>query len=113
MAESESVSLKFTIQRLGKLTESAAVVEDDNRPGLPSYASLEVMASDNVLHEEVDEPALLGLLEALDPGDEFAVDEQAFLTGDGVDAHKRVDGVNGVLAHQTSGRTSVVDHFGG
>ena len=94
-------------------TECAAVVEDDDRPGLPSHASLEVMASDDVLHEEVDEPALLRLLETLDPGDEFAVDEEALLAGNGVDADKRVSGVNRVLTNQAAGGTSVVDHFGG
>ena len=44
------------------------------------------MACDDVVHEEFSEPALFGLLETLDLGDEFAVDEEAFLARHGVDS---------------------------
>jgi hypothetical protein len=71
------------------------------------------MAGHEVLHEEVDEVALLGFLEALDAGDELAVDEEAFLACDGVDADEGVDGVDGVFADEAAGEPGVVDHFGG
>ena len=69
------------------------------------------MPSDDVLHEEIQQPTLLGLLQTGDLGDELAVDEQAFLARDGVDAHQRVDGVDGLFAHQATSQTRMVDHF--
>lgn len=71
------------------------------------------MAGDYVLHEEVEHPAGLGLLHALDFGDELLVDEEAFLAGDGVDADERVQGVDGVLADEAADQAGVVDHLGG
>lgn len=97
----------------GRLTDSLAIIKNNDRLRLPAHAGLEIMAGDDVLHEEVDEVALLWFLEALDAGDELAVDEEAFLAGDGVDADERVDGVDGVLADEAAGEPGVVDHFGG
>lgn len=96
-----------------ELTDRAAIIENDDGLGLPAHAGLEVVAGHDVLHEEIEEVALLGLLEALDAGDELAVDEEAFFTGDGVDAHERMDGVDGVFADEAAQQPGVVDHFGG
>lgn len=54
-----------------------------------------------MLHEEIHEPALLGLLQAVDLRDEFAVDEEAFLTRDRVHPDQRMHGVDWVLADET------------
>lgn len=69
------------------------------------------MASGNVVHEKIKQPLLLGHLHALDPGDEFAVEEQTLLAGHGVHADERVDGVDGVFADKTASQAGVVDHL--
>ncbi|GMF69911.1 unnamed protein product [Aspergillus oryzae] len=80
-----------------------AVIEDNDGLWLPSYSGLEVVARDDVVHEEFGEPALFGLLETLDLGDEFAVDEEAFLARYGVDPDQWVDGIHGIFADETVG----------
>lgn len=71
------------------------------------------MARDDVVHEEIKQPTLFGVLQTLDPGDEFAIEEETLLASDGVHSNERVDGVNGIFADKTSCHTSVVDHLGG
>lgn len=56
-----------------ELTRCAAIVENHNGPRLPPHSRLKVVPSDDMLHEEVQQPALLGLLQTLNLGDEFAV----------------------------------------
>ena len=92
------------LRRFGLLlTKSTAVIEDNDCLWLPSYSGLEIVARDDVVHEEVGEPTLFGLLETLNLGDEFAVDEEAFLARHGVDPNQWVDGVNGVFADKAVG----------
>lgn len=70
------------------------------------------MARNNVLHEEVEQPALFGVLQTLNLGDELAVEEEALLACHRVHSHKRVNGVDRVFTDKTTGHTSVVDHLG-
>ena len=69
------------------------------------------MTSHNVAHEEIEKPSLLGLLETLHLGDEFAVEEETFLACYWVHPHKGEDAVDGGFAHQTARQTGVVDHL--
>lgn len=109
-----SVSIAFGCLSLvgnKELTRCAAIVEDYNGPRLPPHSRLKVVPSDDMLHEEVQQPALLGLLQTLNLGDELAVHKKTFLACDWVDAHKRVDGVDGFFAYQAPSHTCMLDHF--
>lgn len=102
------------LERVGKRrehTKSRSVIKNHNRLGLPPHASLEIMTSHNMAHEEIEEPSLLGLLQTLHLGDEFAVEEEAFLACYRVHPHKGMDAVDWVFAHQTTRHTGVVDHL--
>lgn len=94
-------------------TKSRPVIKDDNRLGLPAHAGLEVVARNHVVHEEIKQPALFGVLQTLDLGDEFAIEEKTLLAGHRMHSHKRVDGVDSVFTDEASCQTSVVDHLGG
>lgn len=93
------------------LTKGAPVVEQDDSPRLPAHSRLEVMAADDVLHEEVQEPFLFRFLESLYLGNEFSVEEEALLSGHRVYSDKRVDGIDWVFANQSPCQAGVVDHL--
>jgi hypothetical protein len=59
------------------------------------------MTRDNVLQQEVKEYLHFWVLEALNLGDELAVQEETFLSRDWVYANQRVDGIYRVLPDQT------------
>ena len=92
-------------------TKSRSVIKNHNRLGLPPHTSLEIMTSHDMAHEEIEKPSLLGLLQTLYLGDEFAVEEEAFLARYWVHPHKGMDAVDWVFAHQTTRHTGVVDHL--
>lgn len=84
------------------------VVPDDNRVLLPLQAGLQIRAEGDVLVEEVEEVVRLLLLQADDAARELGVDEERFLARDGVGAHERVDGGDGLAAHDGASRQSGV-----
>ena len=92
-------------------TKSRSVIKNHNRLGLPPHTSLEIMTSHDMVHEEIEEPPLLGLLQTLHLGDEFTVEEEAFLARYRMHPHKGVDTVDWIFAHQTACQTGVVDHL--
>lgn len=69
------------------------------------------MTRDNMVHEEVKQPTLFGVLQALDLGDELAVEEEALLARHWVHPHEWVDGVDSFFTDKTTRHTSVVDHL--
>lgn len=42
------------------------------------------MARNDVVHEEIKQPTLFSVLQTLDPGDEFAIEEETLLASDRV-----------------------------
>lgn len=69
------------------------------------------MASDNVLHEKVKQHFGLGFFQTLDFGDEFPIDEEAFLPSDRVHPDKGMHGSDRILSHKASHHTRVGDHL--
>jgi hypothetical protein len=77
-----------SINQSGELTDGGSVVKHDNGAGLPAHAGLEVVATDNVLEQKIDEEPRLGLFQTFNLGDELGIEEKAFLPGDRVYANQ-------------------------
>lgn len=69
------------------------------------------MTRNHMVHEEVEQPALFGILQTLDLGDKLAVEEEALFAGHWVHSHERVDSVDSFFTDKTACHTGVVDHL--
>lgn len=82
-----------------KLTYCRPVVKHDYGTRLPSHTGLEVMTSDEMLHEEVLQDSKFRFLESLNLRDEFTINKETFLASHGVHADKWVHALHRILAH--------------
>ena len=106
--------IPLTYRNERKLTASTPVVKHNHGPRLPLQPHLEIVTARDVIHQVLEQPLGLALLPPLYACDPLVVDEEGLLAGHGVDADKRVEGLDGVLAAQAAVvAREVADALGG
>jgi len=109
-----SVTAVSRIMLVGRLplTNERAIVKHHNSLGAPLDASLEIMPRYHMLEQELQKQVRLGVLQAHNASDEFQIEEKTLFFSNGMNSDQRMYRVNRILAVQTTGGFSVVDHLG-
>lgn len=79
---------------------------------MPSDSSLEIVASNNMLHDKVKEHFGLRFFETLDLSDELSVDEETLLPSDGVYPDEGMYRSDWILPNEAAHHLRVYNHLG-